>query len=125
MKLGHIFCALLGSSAIAGFAMACDPVEPRAVSGSFWENGYNRANFDVRLLPGETQRFEIAGKRAVVIGLTKSGKSTVKLLDRKGHALHFAALTSPAQPFRLAVCDQRIELASPAGKGDAICGSRS
>lgn len=108
-----------------GGVIACDSPGRTSVSGSFWENGHHRANFEAHLAPGETQRFEIAGNRTVEIGRMKSGKPTVKLVDPKGHALHFAALGSNTQPFRLVVCNTRIELASPAGKTDQTCTSQS
>ena len=108
-----------------GGAIACAEPGRTAVSGSFWEKGHHRAYFEAHLVPGQTERFEIPGNRSIEIGMMKSGKSTVKLVDKQGHALHFAALSSNTQPFRLAVCGTHIELASPADKGDVICAAQS
>ena len=114
-------CAVLLATAAVGGATACEPLDYVAINGSFWERGHDRAQLVARLAPGESQRFELSGQRAVEIARNKAGRSTIKLLDPKGHSLHFSWLASPAKPFRLAVCDLRIELASPATKGNAIC----
>lgn len=95
-----------------------------AIHGSFWERGQDRTHLTARLAPGESKRFEISGQRSVEIARNKAGRSTIKLRDPKGHALHFAWLPSPGKPFRLAVCEKRIELASPATQADAICAAR-
>ncbi len=123
MKRSLICAALLATSAVGG-ATACEPVEHVAINGSFWERGQDRTHLMARLAPGESQRFELSGQRSLQIARNKAGRSTIKLLDPKGHALHFAWLASPTRPFRLAVCDQRIELASPATRGNAICATR-
>ena len=119
-----LICAVLMATAALGGASACEPLEYVAINGSFWERGQDRAQLVARLAPGESQRFEISGQRSVEIARNKAGRSTIKLRDPKGHALHFAWLASPTEPFRLAVCDQRIELTSPATKGNAICAAR-
>lgn len=124
MKRSLIYAVLMAMAALGG-ASACEPLEYVAINGSFWEGGQDRAQLVARLAPGESQRFELIGQRAVEIARNKAGRSTIKLLDPKGHALHFAWLARPTQPFRLAVCDQRIELASPATKASTICGARS
>lgn len=123
MKRGLIYAVLLAAAAVGG-TTACEPLEHVAINGSFWERGQDRTHLMARLAPGESQRFELSGQRTVEIACNKAGKPTIKLLDAKGHALHFAWLDSPTQPFRRAVCDQRVELASPATKGDAICAAR-
>jgi len=123
MKRSLVCAALLASSAVGG-ASACDPAEHVAINGNFWERGHDRTHLMARLAPGESQRFELSGQRSLEIARNKAGRSTIKLLDPKGHALHFAWLDSPTQPFRLAVCDQRIELSNPASKDNTICAAR-
>lgn len=119
-----LVCAALMAAAAVGGAAACEPVEQMAIHGSFWERGQDRTHLTARLAPGESKRFEISGQRSVEIARNKAGRSTIKLRDPKGHALHFAWLDDPHKPFRLAVCEQRIELASPATVADAICAAR-
>lgn len=119
-----LVCAVLMAAAAVGGATACEPLEYVAISGSFWESGHDRAQLMARLAPGESQLFEVTGQRSVEIARNKAGRSTIKLRDPKGHALHFAWLGSPDKPFRLAVCSKRIELASPATRADAICVGR-
>lgn len=113
----------LAASAVGG-ATACEPLEQVAINGSFWERGQDRTHLMARLAPGESKRFELSGQRSVEIARNQAGRSTIKLLDPKGHALHFAWLDRPGEPFRLAVCNQRIELASPATKVNNICAAR-
>lgn len=124
MKRSLFGAALLAAAAVGG-ATACEPLDYLAIRGSFWERGQDRTQLHARLAPGESQRFQLSGYRAVEIARNKAGRSTIKLLDPKGHALHFAWLSRPAEPFRLAVCAQRIELASPATKSNIICAERS
>lgn len=119
-----LVCAVLTVAAAVGGATACEPLEHVAINGSFWERGQDRTYLMARLAPGESKRFELSGQRSVEIARNKAGRSTIKLLDPKGHALHFAWLDSPARPFRLAVCDQGIELASPTTQAKAICAAR-
>lgn len=106
MKQSLISAALLAAAAVGG-ATACEPLEQVAIKGSFWERGHDRTQLKARLAPGESQRFEISGQRAVEIARNKAGRSTIKLLDPKGHALHFAWLARPTEPFRIAVCAAR------------------
>lgn len=119
-----LVCAVLMAAAAVGGATACEPLEQVAINGSFWERGQDRTHLMARLAPGESKRFELSGQRSLEIARNKAGRSTIKLRDPKGHALHFAWLDSPSEPFRLAVCDQRIELASPATKGNPVCAAR-
>ena len=120
MKPSLICAALLATAAMGG-AIACEPLDYVTINGSFWERGHDRAQLVARLAPGESRRFELSGHRAVEIARNKAGRSTIKLLDPQGHALHFAWLAIPAKPFRLAVCDQRIELSSPVTKASSVC----
>lgn len=119
-----LVCAVLTAAAAVGGATACEPLEHVAINGSFWERGQDRTHLMARLAPGESKRFELSSQRSVEIARNKAGRSTIKLIDPKGHALHFAWLNSPGEPFRLAICQQRIELASPATKGNTICAAR-
>jgi hypothetical protein len=116
--------AMLVAAAAVGDATACEPTEQVAINGSFWERGQDRTHLMARLAPGESKRFELSGERSLEIARNKAGRSTIKLLDPKGHALHFAWLDHPGEPFRLAVCDQGIELTSPATVAKGICAAR-
>jgi hypothetical protein len=119
-----LVCAVLMATAAVGGATACEPPEQVAINGSFWERGQDRTHLTARLAPGESKHFEISGQRSVEIARNKAGRSTIKLRDPKGNALHFAWLDSHDKPFRLAVCEKRIELASPATEIDTVCAAR-